>query len=388
MASNPSIEALLIKQLDQPLTMSEQAIVNQWLEASPANSALYESFQDRELLEKKLSAFNQFDEVASWEKLVASGRWTPEQESKTVYSIMRKRWHYAAAIFILCIGAGIFYLYLQSDSAATANKPELVTTPTEILPGKNQAILTVGDSTILLSDNKSGIVAEDNAIEYNDGERIAQAGRMITLSTPRGGQYQAVLPDGTKVWLNAASSIIFPSGFNKERAVKVSGEVYFEVAQNHRAPFMVTAGNTQVQVLGTSFNINAYEEERAVRTTLVDGSVRVLPLSENQRNVVLKPLQQAVSAMSGEITGVFSPDIASILAWKRGFFSFDNADFETVMRQLERWYDIKVQYRGAVPTVKLMGELDRAIPLTDVLRYLSRLNIKFEKEGRTLTILP
>ena len=148
------------------------------------------------------------------------------------------------------------------------------------------------------------------------------------------------------------------------------------------------AGNTSVQVLGTSFNINAYEDERVVRTTLVNGGVRVLPLESNSRNVILKPGQQAVSSDNGEITGVFSPELANILAWKNGFFSFDKADIETVMRQLERWYDIKVQYRGTIPTVKLNGDLDRQIPLTDVLKYLSRLNIKFEREGRTITILP
>ncbi|WP_127125612.1 FecR family protein [Pseudoflavitalea rhizosphaerae] len=386
MAYQPSIEELLIKQLQQPLTAVEEEMLNQWLEASPQNRELYNSFQNKEQLESKLNELQQFDENAAWNKMIAAGKWEPVNKKK-VHRLFSQRWQYAAAaVLFLAIGSGVYYLVAKTDST---EQPVAVVENTEILPGKNQAILTIGDSVINLSDQKTGIVTAGNAITYNDGEKIAKSNKLITLSTPRGGQFQAVLPDGSKVWLNAASSIEFPSKFSsKERAVKVSGEVYFEVAQNQQAPFMVMAGNTTVQVLGTSFNINAYNDERVVRTTLVNGSVRVLPLEANGRNVILKPGQQAVSSDNGEITGVFSPELANILAWKNGFFSFDKADIETVMRQMERWYDIKVQYRGTIPTVKLNGDLDRQIPLSDVLKYLSRLNIKFEREGRTITILP
>ena len=384
MAHQPSIEELLIKQLEQPLTAAEEEILNQWLEASMQNRELYNSYQNKELLESKLNEVQQFDENAAWNKMVASGKWTPADKKKVV-RLFRQPWHYAAAaVLFLAIGSGVYFLVAKTDT-----QPVAVVENTEILPGKNQAILTIGDSVINLSDQKSGIVTAGNAIIYNDGEKIAETNKMITLSTPRGGQFQAVLPDGSKLWLNAASFVEFPSKFSsKERTVKVSGEVYFEVAQNQQSPFMVKAGNTTIQVLGTSFNINAYDDERVVRTTLVNGSVRVSPLESNSGNVILKPGQQAVSSNNGEITGVFSPELANILAWKNGFFSFEKADIETVMRQLERWYDIKVQYRGTIPSVKLNGDLDRQIPLSDVLKYLSRLNIKFEREGRTITILP
>lgn len=388
MAHQPSIEELLIKQLDQPLTIAEQAIADEWLKASPKNQALYDSFYNKEQLEIKLSEFRQFDEKASWEKLVASGKWSPAPKQRSVIQVLQKNWYYAAAILILAIGASIFYLYTMENQAGQGN-PGLAIEPVEIVPGKNQAVLQVGDSVINLHDNKLGVVAQGNAIAYNDGQKITGEGKLITLTTPRGGQYTAMLPDGSKVWLNAASSIRFPSKFNNtERSVTITGEVYFEVAQQHKAPFMVKAGNTNIQVLGTSFNINAYDDEKVIRSTLVEGSIRISPVTMNGRNIVLKPGQQAVSADNGEITGVFNPDLTSTLAWKNGFFSFDNADIETVMRQLERWYDIKVQYRGAIPTIKLNGELDRQIALTDVLRYLSRLNIKFEREGRTITVLP
>lgn len=388
MVNEPLIEELLIKKLQEPLTAEEEAIVNEWLQASPANKALYDSFNDKDELEKKVAEFRQFDESAAWNRMVAAGKWTPAPKRNNVYHLIRKNWQYAAAVFILAVGAGVFYLNMPSGDSSKPTDPVLAGKE-EILPGSNKAVLKIGDSVINLDNNKTGIVSAGNTIAYNDGEKIAESNKMITLSTPRGGQFQAVLPDGTKVWLNAASSLEFPSKFSgEERTVKVSGEVYFEVAQNQQAPFIVTAGNTNVQVLGTSFNINAYDEERAVRTTLINGSVRVSPTAMNSRTVVLKPGQQAVSSNNGEITGIFSPELSSIMAWKNGFFSFDNADIETVMRQLERWYDIKVQYRGAIPTVKLNGELDRQIALTDVLRYLSRLNIKYEREGRTIIILP
>ncbi|MBO9659752.1 MAG: FecR domain-containing protein [Chitinophagaceae bacterium] len=388
MAHQPLIEELLIKQLDQPLTAAEQAIVDEWLQASPQNRELYNSIYDKEQLESKLTTFRQFDETASWEKLVASGRWAPATQKSSVIRSIQKKWYYAAAVIMLAAGSGIFYLYTQEDKPGQGNAG-LAVDQREIVPGKNQAILQVGDSVINLNDNKTGVVAQGNAIAYNDGQKIAGANQLITLTTPRGGQYTALLPDGSKVWLNAASSIKFPSKFsNEERAVSITGEVYFEVAQQHKTPFLVKAGNTNVQVLGTSFNINAYDNEKVIRTTLAEGSVRVAPVAPNGSSTVLKPGQQAVSTGSGEITGVYSPDLSNVLAWKNGFFSFSNADIETVMRQLERWYDIKVEYRGAIPTVKLNGELDRQIPLSDVLRYLSRLNIKYEREGRTISILP
>ncbi len=175
----------------------------------PENRELYDSFQNKEELEKKLASFDQFDETASWEKLVASGRWAPAGKGSKVYKLFRKNWQYAAAILVLIIGSGIFYLIMRSGNT---DKPDHSTLAVqeEIVPGSNRAMLRVGDSVINLSDQKSGIVTGDNTIVYNDGERIAGTGKIITLTTPRGGYYEAVLPDGTKVWLNAASSIQFP----------------------------------------------------------------------------------------------------------------------------------------------------------------------------------
>lgn len=388
MVNQPLIEELLIKQLEQPLSAEEQAIVNEWLQASPLNQELYNSFYDKEELEKKVAEFNQFDENRSWNKLVASGKWTPTTTNNNVYHLIRRKWHYAAAILILSIGAGIFYLNMPSGGPSVPTEPVLAGKE-EILPGSNKAVLTIGDSVINLSDEKTGIVAGNNGIVYRDGELIAEATKTVTLSTPRGGYYEATLPDGTKVWLNAASSIQFPSKFNAtDRTVIVTGEVFLEVAKNQQAPFSVTAGNSNVRVLGTSFNINAYDNEPVVKTTLVQGSVRVAAEGANNGAVVLRPGQQAISAGNGIVTNVETPDLSGILAWKNGFISFDDTDFKTVMRQLERWYDIKVEYKGKAPTVKLNGELDRQVPLTDVLNYLSRLNIKFERNGRTITVLP
>lgn len=296
-----------------------------------------------------------------------------------------REWSWAAAI-ILVSSIGAYFLATNKKNKATT-----VTTQTvvAIRPGINRALLTIGNARpIDLSDNKTGIVV-GAAITYNDGERIADAGQILQLATPRGGQYQAVLPDGTKVWLNAASSIRFPAKFAPDkREVEVSGEVYMEVAQNNKQPFSVKTGGTWVQVLGTSFNINAYPDEGIQRTTLISGIVKVLAASHSEHpGIILKPGQTAITGRDeeGKIK-VSNANIDWVLAWKNGFINFESGSFQEVMRQIERWYDIDVKFEGAIAPVRIEGRMDRGVQLSDLMGLLNNFGIRTRLEGRTLIL--
>jgi transmembrane sensor len=215
------------------------------------------------------------------------------------------------------------------------------------------------------------------------------------ISTPKGRQFQLVLPDGTKVWLNAASSLKYPTRFNgKERRVEITGEAYFEVAKNINMPFIATIppqpgglGGASVKVLGTHFNINAYANEPSLKTTLLEGSVQV---TAGKNGMNLKPGQQA--AISNEtnhtiqlINGV---DVEKVMAWKNGVFNFNEATLQEVMHQLERWYDIEVQYEPGVPQLEFVGKMGRDLSLNNVLRGLELSKVHFRLEGRKLTVMP
>lgn len=337
-------------------------------------------------------------------------------------SVRRLRWvKWAAAIFIATgVGAYLWNTNKKPDQTLVKQHKYL---QTDIPAGGDRAILTLADGrTITLDSAANGNIAQQSGvkiIKLSNGQIVYDLkGSTSTevmwnnLSTPRGGQYQVALPDGTKVWLNAASSITFPAAFTgNKREVKIQGEVYFEVAKNKQKPFIVNIdGRAAVQVLGTSFNINSYVDEGNVKTTLLEGSVSVSAnnttiagaSSDQQRNlsktngVILSPGQQAMIAINksgqqpdntGGIVVKSDVDLDQALAWKNGIFNFNGADLKTVMRQLERWYDIKVQYKGSKFNEIFQGEMYRNVNLSDVLEMLNKMGVKFELEGKNLIIL-
>lgn len=206
------------------------------------------------------------------------------------------------------------------------------------------------------------------------------------MSTPKGRQYKMQLADGTMVWLNSASSIKYPVIFNKEeRYVEVSGEVYFEVAKNKKQPFKVNVSNRMnVEVLGTHFNINAYDNEPDINATLLEGSVKV---ADKNNNVILKPGQQALLNNRPEIIVRKAVDLDQIMAWKNGLFNFEGLSFEEAMNQLERWYNIQVVYEKNVPDIRFGGKLQRSLSLNDLLDILEKTCVKFKlEEGRKLLV--
>jgi ferric-dicitrate binding protein FerR (iron transport regulator) len=243
--------------------------------------------------------------------------------------------------------------------------------------------------TIVLDPASHGILGQDSGVNISNTDSVltyqgnSQSRSLAynTLSTAKGEQYSVTLSDGTKVWLNAASVLRFPIQFTgKDRRVEVSGEAYFEVAKNASKPFYVSSGNMNVRVLGTSFNINAYDNEPMIRTTLLDGLVSI-----NDR-IRLSPNQQSRMEKDGSIKVIRDIDVDEAVAWKNGAFSFDNADITTVMRQLERWYDIEVVYEGSKPADLFYGGISRQSSLMEVLKVLQASKVHFRLEGKKLIV--
>jgi len=304
---------------------------------------------------------------------------------------------YAAAILLL-VGMGAYlYTTLTKNHAAVATtplKPDIV--KNDVLPGRQGAILTLSDGKrVVLDSLGNGIVAdqagtqvllENGNLTYN----ASKAGevRFNTMSTPKGRQFLLLLPDGTKVWLNAASSITYPTAFiGRERNVKITGEAYFEVAKNPKQPFKVKINDVaEIDVLGTHFNVNAYTNEASIKTTLLEGSVRI---NASQRLQTLVPGQQAQIKQDGNITTTDAVDIAQIVAWKDGVFNFDGASLKEVMNQLVRWYDIDVVYEKNVPDIGFFGKISRKATLSSVLKGLADAKVNFRiEEGRRLIVTP
>ncbi len=309
--------------------------------------------------------------------------------------LWQRSWvRYAAVLFFLTGASALFFLRKQP-------KPEPVPVA-EIMPGGNKAVLTLGNGRVIPLDQ----AAEGN-IAQQGSSRISKraGGRLVyeaggtggdetvdynTLATPRGGQYRLVLPDGSEAWLNALSSIKFPATFtDKERKVSITGEVYFEIAANERQPFQVAVANsnTRIDVLGTHFNISAYADEPFVRTTLLQGKVRV----SNEGAVLLQPGQQAVlgsGAGQHPVSLLKDADTEAAIAWMNGYFQFSQADIRTVMQQIARWYDVNVSYEGKIPEKKFSGEISRASNLSEVLKGLSVSGINYRREGRNIIIVP
>ena len=307
-------------------------------------------------------------------------------------------WQWAAAAVVLFAIAGLFFFRPPAQKAAMAVKPATMP-PANIKPGAQKAVLTLADgSTVVLDSTLNGAFARQGNMQVirQNGrlQYIAAADKAAppvevfnTITTPRGGQYQLVLGDGTKVWLNAASSLRFPAGFGgATRDVEIKGEAYFEVAKDARHPFRVHVNGATVRVLGTHFNINAYDDESMMATTLLEGSVQI---SNGSAEEILKPGDQARLDSKGRMNLLHDVNTQQVVAWKDGFFQFDNAGLKTVMRQLSRWYDVDVEYRGAADQSMLFeGKLGRDLRLQQVLKILQKSDVHFAIEGRNIIVVP
>ena len=353
-------------------------------------------------------AISLIDEL--WEKIPASAHFFDEGRTETLLAgiearnrqqevrmrIRKKRLVFGiAASVVLLIAATALYLniYPEKPPAVIAGKPETIA---PIPPGDDKAVLVLADgSTIMLEDQQNNNIAVqgntqitriDGQVVYASNNVNANAPVLYnTLRTPRGGQYQLQLADGSKVWMNAGSSLHFPTAFHgKERIVELTGEAYFEIAKDAKRPFRVKVNDMQVNVLGTHFNIMAYDNEAATAVTLLEGAVNV---EHHHRSVVLKPGQQAQSGDQVQLKVLNDVDLEEAVAWKNGYFIVNHTSLPVLMRQIERWYNVDVRYEGKVPDKQFGGKIPRKSNLQEVLKVLELSKVFTKTEGNKVTIL-
>jgi ferric-dicitrate binding protein FerR (iron transport regulator) len=298
----------------------------------------------------------------------------------------------ASIIGIIAFSSNFIINNNKIKQIVTAQGPQF---KNDVAPGGDKAILTLADgSTIVLDNAGDGTLVQQGStkviklgsrLSYDNDGNTSNEVTYNTISTPRGGQYQVELPDGSLVWLNAASTLRFPTSFvGKERRVQINGEVYMEIAKNKTMPFIVNVNNAEVQVLGTHFNVMAYNEESALQTTLLEGSIRFV---SDGKASLLKPGQQMQLSKSGQARVINDVDLGQVVAWKNGLFVFDDNNIETIMRQLARWYDVEIQYQSRDMQQIFVGEVPRNSKLSDVLKVLELAgNIKFEIEGKKIIV--
>ncbi|NML41542.1 DUF4974 domain-containing protein [Chitinophaga sp. G-6-1-13] len=376
-------ESLFRKSLEKTSTEAEQQELMQLIARSQHDEELLQ------LLDKVIAASGEekaMPEHRAREVLaiILQARTKPRAASRAV----RMRWWAAAASLLLLAGAA-WYLLRRPVAHTTDTAPALAMQ--DIRPASQSAILTLDDGSQVVLDslhqgsirNAAGTMIHlgQHTLAYSSSKDADPA--YNTLSTPRGKLFHLILPDGTEVWLNAASSLRYPVSFNTaERVVELNGEAYFEVKQAATRPFRVkTVQESEIRVLGTGFNVNAYTNEPAVTTTLLHGRVQVLAA---QQQILLKPGQQAAAAGAG--IKVQAADTSQVTAWKEGMFQFDNAGIQQVMNQLERWYDITVIYETGVPDIRFGGKMERDLDLRSILRILEISNVHYRLEGRKLII--
>lgn len=390
--NNTSVEALLEKYLSGSISEEERVLLSKMLKED-RHLAQLERIIDNELLDHSF-------EVEEDSLLLGQIQENIQQsirESGKKAKVVQLNWRRmaVAAVFILLVGAGVLWL-LQSQKKeqeiAIQAKPDVLK---DVAPGSNKAILKLADGTeIILDSANKGTLAQQGTvkvIKLDNGQLSykPQYGKpdevfYNTITTPKGGQYQLVLADGTKIWLNAASSLHFPAAFaGKERVVELKGEGYFEVAKNAAMPFHVRVHQMDIQVLGTHFNVNAYTDENLMRTTLLEGSVKI---SKGAQARLLKPGQQAAVDQGEQILVRNDVNLDEVIAWKNGLFQFQSADLETILRQASRWYDIEVEYRDKISEL-FSGQISRNVNISQLLKILEFTGkVHFEIEGKKVIV--
>jgi len=385
--------------LEGTLTREEAAL---FLEQIEQNS-VYAGLVDELLRQRPFSAPGNEELKERIYRKISEQRFVQPAPVRKLFS--RKQWWAAAAIFIL-LGSATWWF---STKQPKEEVPSVVTNNSNLpLPGGDKAVLVLanGEKIILDSSAEGRLAQQEGATVYKSGSGqisyeknnspngITEKTVTNVLTTPRGGQYSLTLADGTKVWLNAESSITYPTSFKgNERIVSITGEAYFEVAKmtdqkgKGRMPFKVKIEGPrkmEITVLGTHFNVNAYADEPVVKTTLLEGSVR---LQKNNDRYLLQPGQQAQFNTS-DVKIITDIDPEEVLAWKNGTFYFEHTSLQTVMRQLSRWYDVSVEYRGEIADMKFGGEIPRSTSLDQVLKILEKSKLHFIVEGKKIIVIP
>ncbi|WP_164111887.1 MULTISPECIES: FecR family protein [Sphingobacterium] len=380
------IDLILDKYKEGTCTPEEIAFIESW----------YMAYRDGDLQESMSLAESTEDLDLVWadiqEKLFMEQSVRPNRQL-----LSWSRIAVAASVFV-CVSIGLYFYLAVKKELSSSNVQEIVAD--DIAPVGNGALLTLADGTVInLNENQEGIIIGSDSIVYTDGTGVLahsdaissaqQKEQILTLSTPRGGQYQITLPDGTKVWLNAATTIKYPSRFTQqERRVELDGEAYFEVAKKEKQMFVVSSHEQEIKVLGTQFNVSAYREDQLVKTTLLEGSVRVRNNYTNQ-SIKLSPGQQSVILSNDSKIDLEIADVEEVTAWKNGYFKFNNESIESIMRKVARWYDIEIQYQDLIDAEQVFsGRVSKGETLSSVLESLELTGgVHFKIEGRRITVM-
>jgi len=394
-----TITELVYKYLNNQLTFSQYQELWRLLNEHPDEEPLTEELQklwEASKTENPLIPDHVWDEKMRHIRQKLAEKTRPEtNHSSSFIRFSRYRWA-AAAVVILIIISSVFYLVNRNvqDTVAKNTAPQF---QSDRLPGGDRAVLTLADGSFIVLDSAgNGVLAKqgnteiiknkDGQLVYTGSDAPSEEVAYNLLQTPRGGQYNITLPDGSKVWLNAASSLKYPVVFKgKERRVEITGEAYFEIARDISRPFKVQLNQMEVEVLGTHFNINGYNDEEAVRTTLLEGRVKLITADQDS---YLKPGQQAQLKPSGEFKILNDVNLEETIAWKDGNFQFENSDIYSVMRQLSRWYDVEVSYEGSI-NKHFIGGISRDVKLSQVLSMLQQTaEVNFKIEGKKVIVMP
>ena len=372
----------------------EKNILNEW----------YHSFNDTE---SELAANENETEQQLAERIKNRLFQTIGQQEKPGIVLPHRKWKIpaAAAVILVLLATGAYFIVSSKSSKQEIVNTTISQPENDIVPGGNKAVLTLADGSAILLDNASnGTISQQGNITVQklnnglltysvNGKQVTEKDEAFynTISTPRGGQYQVTLSDGTKVWLNAASSIRFPVVFTgAERKVVITGEAYFEVAKNKAMPFKVKATSSEIEVLGTHFNVNAYSDEASIKTTLLEGMIKVSApgVAGNLSPKFMHPGQQVDISKAGEFNVTNHADIEEVMAWKNGHFQFKKADLKMVLRQISRWYDADIVYAGNV-NLHFTGQLTRNENVSKVFEKLALTGeVHFKIEGKKIIVSP
>jgi transmembrane sensor len=389
--NNWDMKELARKWQEGTITEKEKILFNQW----------YHSFDDIALRDITPESPEQL-KTRLYEAIIQREQIIPERTWFRKYNTYISS--AAAALALIFSIAGYFYF---SGNSTQRKDQSAVLIKNKILPGENKAVLTLSDgSSVILDQTTNGVLgsqggvsitkSKDGKVTYETPKNEDSTGKSTAynkIATPRGGQYQVNLADGTKVWLNAASSLRFPVSFNKdERVVELTGEAYFEVnprplagKKQARIPFLVKTKYQVVEVLGTHFNVNAYEDELNTKTTLLKGSVKVVRLTSHD-SALLKPGQQSVIDKDISISDV---DASQSIEWQKGYFLFDNESVESIMRKISRWYNVEVEYRGNIRYKKFGGRISKFENISQILQVMEKTQaIRFHIEERRVIVMP
>lgn len=386
-----SYQRLLDKYLLNECTPAEAEELFDHLKKDEAGRLLLKNLQSR--FNEEINQPRAIDPEISdkiWQKLEVN---INQQQPLKVYPF--KRWISVAAAAIILLTAGLFFYNNKPHNYQLASRKERF--KNDVAPGSNKATLTLANgAVVVLNQAKNGLLSQQGRAtvnKINDGlltyKATAAAGTAVqynTITTPRGGQYQVVLADGTAVWLNAASSIKFPTAFTgAERDVEITGEAYFEVAKNKAKPFKVTANKVQVEVLGTHFNVNAYDDEETLKTTLLEGSVKLIA---GKSQAMLIPGQQgSFNRQAGDFK-VAKADVEEAVAWKNGSFMFASENIQSVLRKVSRWYNVDIVYEESVPKKAIWGSVSKFDNVSEILKTIELTGVAhFEITGRRITVM-